>query len=48
MENKMTQKKESIYSKLYKIQQEVGGIKKTKKNSFHKISYLRELSLDQY
>tara|TARA_A100001201_G_scaffold142997_3_gene142909 strand:+ start:2618 stop:3079 length:462 start_codon:yes stop_codon:yes gene_type:complete len=39
MEKEMTNKKESIYNKLYEIQQEVGGIKKTKKNSYHKNTY---------
>ncbi len=35
----MTNKKESIYNKLYKIQQEIGTISKDKKNGFYKNKY---------
>tara|TARA_R100001594_G_scaffold26178_1_gene50891 strand:- start:1717 stop:2139 length:423 start_codon:yes stop_codon:yes gene_type:complete len=38
-ENKMTPKKESIYSKLYKVQKEIGAISKDSTNPFYKSKY---------
>jgi hypothetical protein len=35
----MTQKKESIYSKLYKVQKEIGAISKDSTNPFYKSKY---------
>jgi hypothetical protein len=39
MEKEMTNKKESIYNKLYKVQSEIGAISKDSTNPFYKSKY---------